>query len=88
MVSMSRTNIDIDDELIVDVMRRYRLSSKREAVDYALREVRGRPMSRAEMLALGGIGWDGPSIEELRPPVREFSISPERAAALDRQLER
>lgn len=85
---MTRTNIDIDDDLLEDVMRRYRLSTKREAVNFALAEVGRRPMSREEMLALGGIGWDGPSIEELRPPVREFPISAQRAAELDELLRR
>lgn len=51
---MSRTNIDIDDELIQRVMGRYHLSTKREAVDYALRALAGQPMTRAEMLELFG----------------------------------
>lgn len=56
---MSRTNIDIDDELIASVMARYRLSTKREAVDFALRRLRVDPLSRAEVLAMEGTGWDG-----------------------------
>lgn len=55
---MSRTNIDIDDELIASVMARYRLSTKREAVDFALRRLRIEPLSRAEVLAMEGTGWD------------------------------
>ena len=34
---MGRTNIDIDEEACDTVMRRYRLASKREAVNFALR---------------------------------------------------
>ena len=34
---MSRTNIDIDDELAAEVMRRFGLSTKKAAVDLALR---------------------------------------------------
>jgi Arc/MetJ family transcription regulator len=49
--AMSRTNIDIDDELIERVMRRYRLPSKRAAVELALRRLAGEPMSRDEALA-------------------------------------
>lgn len=33
---MMRTNIDLDDESVAAVMRRYRLESKRSAVDFAL----------------------------------------------------
>jgi Arc/MetJ family transcription regulator len=51
---MSRTNIDIDDELVDRVMVRYQLSTKREAVDYALRHIAGQPMSINELLALQG----------------------------------
>jgi Arc/MetJ family transcription regulator len=56
---MSRTNIEIDDDLIARVMRRYRVSTKREAVELALRRAAGDPMSREELLALRGIGWEG-----------------------------
>jgi Arc/MetJ family transcription regulator len=62
---MSRTNIDIDDELIERAMRRYGLPSKRAAVDFALRRLVGDPMTPDEALAMEGIGWDG-SLDELR----------------------
>ena len=38
---MSRTNIDIDDELVAAAQRMYRLDSKRSAVDLALRRLVG-----------------------------------------------
>jgi Arc/MetJ family transcription regulator len=56
---MSRTNIDLDDEAVADVMRTYHLATKREAVNFALNKVRRHPMSIEEVLALRGIGWDG-----------------------------
>lgn len=56
---MSRTNIIIDDVLIMRVMRRYRLPTRRAAVDYALRVLVGDPMKLEEALALEGTGWDG-----------------------------
>jgi len=62
---MSRTNIDIDDELIDRVMRRYRVTTKREAVDLALRRAAGNPMTREEFLELHGIGWEG-NLDEIR----------------------
>ncbi|HEX9832281.1 MAG TPA: type II toxin-antitoxin system VapB family antitoxin, partial [Mycobacterium sp.] len=45
---MSRTNIDIDDELVAAAMRMYRLDSKRSAVDLALRRLVGERASREE----------------------------------------
>lgn len=62
---MTRTNIEIDDELIARAMSRYRLPSKREAVDLALRRLVGEPMSREEMLAAEGSGWGG-DLDEIR----------------------
>ena len=59
MVYVSRTNIDIDDELIGWVMQRYRLRTKKDAVDFALRKLRVEPMTREEMLAMEGTGWEG-----------------------------
>lgn len=65
MVLVSRTNIDIDDELVEWVMSRYRLATKRAAVDFALRRLVGERMGPAEALAMGGIGWDG-DLDEMR----------------------
>ncbi|HEY5814940.1 MAG TPA: type II toxin-antitoxin system VapB family antitoxin [Solirubrobacterales bacterium] len=58
-VSVTRTNIEIDDALIERAMSIYRLRSKREAVDFALRKLVGEPMSREEMLSAEGRGWVG-----------------------------
>ena len=57
MVYMARTNLEIDEDLVVRAMRLYRLRSKREAVDLALRRLVGEPMSRKEALAMEGTGW-------------------------------
>jgi Arc/MetJ family transcription regulator len=51
---MARTNIDIDEQVVGDVMRRYRLATKTEAVDLALRRLADRPMTRDEALAMRG----------------------------------
>jgi Arc/MetJ family transcription regulator len=64
---MSRMSIEIDDELLERVMRRYRLPSKRAAVDLALRRLAGEPMSRDEALATEGSGWAG-DLDGLREP--------------------
>jgi Arc/MetJ family transcription regulator len=63
--SMTRTNIEIDDVLVDRAMRLYRLRSKREAVDLALRRLVGEPMSREEALATEGTGWAG-NLGEIR----------------------
>ena len=64
---MSRTNIDIDDDLLRHAMDRYRLRTKREAVDLALRRLVGDPMTREEALAMRGRGWGGDLAEIRRP---------------------
>lgn len=55
---MARTNIDIDETACNAVMQRYGLKTKREAVNFALRQV-GRVATLDEALALQGTGWDG-----------------------------
>jgi Arc/MetJ family transcription regulator len=56
---MSRTNIDIDDELAAEVMRRFGLTTKKAAVDLALRRLVGLPLTREFLLGLEGVGWEG-----------------------------
>jgi Arc/MetJ family transcription regulator len=62
---MARTNIDIDEELAAEVMRRFGLSSKRAAVDLALRRLVGLPLTRDFLLGLEGVGWEG-DLDDLR----------------------
>jgi Arc/MetJ family transcription regulator len=62
---MARTNIDLDDQLIAEVMRRFGVSTKKEAVDLALRRLVGAPLTSEFLLGLEGVGWDG-DLESLR----------------------
>lgn len=62
---MARTNLELDDDLVSEAMRRYGLPSKRAAVDFALRHLVGRAMSRDEALAMEGSGWEA-ELDELR----------------------
>lgn len=55
---MTRTNIDIDDELVAAAMRMYRLDSKRSAVDLALRRLVGGALSTEDAVAIRGGGFD------------------------------
>ena len=64
-VCMSRTNVDIDDDACAEVMRRYRLATKREAVNYALRALAAEPLGVDDARRLRGSGWEG-DLEELR----------------------
>lgn len=63
-MSVGRTNVVVDDELVERVMRLYGLRTKREAIDFALRTVAGDKQPR-DMLDLHGAGWGG-DLEEMR----------------------
>lgn len=62
---IARTNIDIDDLACAEVMRRYELRSKRDAVNLALRTLAGEKLDVDAARALRGSGWDG-DLEQLR----------------------
>jgi Arc/MetJ family transcription regulator len=49
-----RTNIEIEDTYVEAIMDRYRVRTKTEAVDLALRHLAGQPMTREEALAMRG----------------------------------
>jgi Arc/MetJ family transcription regulator len=49
-----RTNIEIEDDYVQAIMRRYHLRTKTEVVDLALRKVAGEPLTRDEVLAMRG----------------------------------
>ncbi|TRW45857.1 type II toxin-antitoxin system VapB family antitoxin [Georgenia yuyongxinii] len=55
-MTRSRTNIEIDDDYVAVIMRRYGVRTKTEAVDLALRHLAGQPMSQAEALRMRGAG--------------------------------
>lgn len=53
-MSRVRTNIEIEDVYVQTIMDRYGVRTKTEAVDLALRNLAGQPMTRAEALAMRG----------------------------------
>lgn len=72
---MGRTNIELDEDLVREVMRRFGLSTKREAVDLALRRLVGPPLTPAFLSGLEGIGWEGDldrmrgsGVDDVQPP--------------------
>lgn len=62
---MARTNVNIDEEACLAVMRRYCLKTKRDAVNFALRAIAAEPLSLDEARNLRGSGWEG-DLEEMR----------------------
>ncbi|MCY3784884.1 MAG: type II toxin-antitoxin system VapB family antitoxin [Chloroflexi bacterium] len=74
---MSRTTFDIDEEASAEVMRRYRLATKREAINYALRTLAAEPLSVVEARALRGIGWEG-DLDDMRSNCQSISFRAQR----------
>ena len=59
-----RTNIEIDDALMADVMTAFGARAKREAVDTALRNAL-QLRRQEDLLELRGMGWDG-DLDDMR----------------------
>jgi len=58
-MSRTRTNIELDDDVVETAMRLYGTRSKKETVDLALRRLVGARLATEEALALEGSGWEG-----------------------------
>jgi Arc/MetJ family transcription regulator len=56
---MTRTNIDIDDSAVEAVMTRYHFTTKKDAVNFALRTVAAEAMPLGQARAMRGTGWEG-----------------------------
>lgn len=62
---MTRTNIDLDDSAVEAIMTRYGFSTKKEAVNFALRTLAAEPLPLDRARAMRGTGWDG-DLDSLR----------------------
>ena len=62
---MSRTNIELDDELVAAAMTRFGLTTKRSVVELALRRLLASPVDADFIRSIQGSGWDG-DLEEMR----------------------
>ena len=62
---VSRTNIDLDDDACRAVMDRYHLSTKRDAVNFALRTLAAEPLDLDAARRMRGSGWDA-DLDQLR----------------------
>lgn len=60
-----RTNIDIDDELLAEVMKVTGTTTKKAAVEEALRRVAKTYRLRKLVNEMHGSGWDG-DLDEMR----------------------
>jgi Arc/MetJ family transcription regulator len=58
-MSRTRTNIELDDDIVEAAMRLYGTRTKRETVDLALRRLVGARLSVDEAIAMEGCGWEG-----------------------------
>lgn len=56
---MTRIIVDIDEQACAEVMRRYRLGTRHEAINYALRTLADEPLSVHEARTLRGSDWEG-----------------------------
>jgi Arc/MetJ family transcription regulator len=66
-MSRVRTNIEIEDTYLQAIMDRFGVHTKTEAVDLALRNLAGQPMSRDEALAMRGAGALGSVPDDTGP---------------------
>jgi Arc/MetJ family transcription regulator len=53
-MARTRTNIEIEDDYVEAIMNRFGVRTKTEAVDLALRNLAGQPMTREEALTMRG----------------------------------
>jgi Arc/MetJ family transcription regulator len=58
-MSRTRTNVELDDDILEAAMRLYGTRSKKETVDLALRRLVGARLSVDEAIAMEGSGWAG-----------------------------
>lgn len=63
--AMARISIDLDESALAAVMVRYRLTTRQEAVNFALRSLAAEPMPIERARAMRGTGWDD-DLDELR----------------------
>lgn len=56
---MTRTNLELDDDLVAAAMARLGVRTKREAVHIALQRVAGGPLTAADLARMRGLGWEG-----------------------------
>lgn len=61
---MSRTNIDIDDELMAETMKATGQKTKKAAIEESMRRTVRNEELRQAIERLRGIGWDAPPFQD------------------------
>lgn len=64
-MARTRTNIELDDDLVEAAMRLYGTRTTKDTVELALRRLVGAALSVDDAVAMEGSGWDG-DLEQLR----------------------
>jgi len=64
-VKMSRTNIDLADDLVEEGLSLTRLKTKKELVNYALKELVSRERRKGILELEGKVEWEG-DLNEMR----------------------
>lgn len=62
---MHRTNIELDEKLVKEGMRLFNKKTKKELVDFALREVIRREKAKGILALEGKVKWEG-NLREMR----------------------
>ena len=83
---MARTTMNLDEKACAEVMRRYRLRTKREAVNFALRIVAAEPFDVDGARRMRGSGWEGDLdvMRTRRTAFRMAGLAPDSAAPVVR----
>jgi len=64
-VPMQRTNVVLDEKLIQEGLKLFKKKTKRELIDFALREVIRREKARGILALEGKVKWEG-DLQEMR----------------------
>jgi len=62
---MQRTNVALDEKLIREGMKLFKKKTKKELIDFALREVIRREKAKGILALAGKIKWEG-DLQEMR----------------------
>ncbi len=62
---MHRTNIELDEKLVKEGMRLFKKKTKKELIDFALREVVRREKAKGILALEGKVKWQG-NLREMR----------------------
>lgn len=62
---MHRTNVELDEKLVKEGMKLFHKKTKKELVDFALREVIRREKAKGILALEGKVDWEG-DLREMR----------------------